>query len=85
MPVGTDGTVVVSRRELISNGSRLFDLLAAGRSRDGRLEEWTIAKCARTAQMRSGGRSRQLCAVLTSAGSRCQDGGEGRRREDESV
>ena len=88
VPVGAEGTAVTCtsggvRRELVSNESRLLDLLAAGRSRDGRLEERTIAKCACKAQMRSCGRSRHLCAVLTSAGSQCRDGGEGRRREDE--
>ena len=49
--LGSDGTVVTctsgATRELRSNESRLFALLAAARSRDGCLERRTIAKCAR--------------------------------------
>ena len=50
--LGSDGAVVTCptggvTRELMSNESRLLDLLAAARSHDGHLERRTIAKCVR--------------------------------------
>ena len=60
---GSDGTVVAcssaeTTKELMSNESRLLDVLAAARNRNGDLQWKTIAKCVR----------QHKCGVLRAVG-----------------
>ena len=86
--LGSDGTVVTctsggATRKFMSNESRHLDLLAAARSRDGRLEVRTIAKCARQHRCGVLGALEDCAQFDPAPASPNQDGREGLRRQDE--
>ena len=73
--IGSDGTIVAcssgdTTRELMSNESRLLDVLAATRNRNGNLQRKTIVKCVREHKCGALGAVGN-CEGFASSGSSC--------------